>query len=310
MQIVVLLNQRAGAPAASDDEPIEVRTRKAFEAVGVVADVRSVQGDQLHNETKAAIDRGVAAVVAAGGDGTINAVASALAGTQTPLGVLPMGTLNHFAKDLGLPLDLNDAVRVIADGNSRYVDVGRINERIFLNNSSLGVYARALIGRDARRDRGVSKWPAMFRAALRTFWRSPMVHVQLDTAGHTVDRKTPLVFIGNNRYLLDLLNVGARERLDAGELSLYIATTTTRCGMLKIMVRAALGLLEQSRDFETQMVKAVAIESRRNHLPVAIDGEIVHMTTPLQYSIWPKSLQVLVGPLPEDNRPASQRKLH
>jgi diacylglycerol kinase family enzyme len=264
----------------------------------------------MHDEAKAAIESGVAAVVAAGGDGTINAVASAVAGTQTPLGVLPLGTLNHFAKDLGLPLDLNDAVRVIADGNARRVDVGRLNDRLFLNNSSLGVYARALIGRDARRDRGVRKWPAMFRAALRTFWRSPMVHVRLDTAGQSVERKTPLVFIGNNQYLLDLMKVGARDRLDAGELSLYIATTTTRCGMLKIMVRAALGLLEQSRDFETQTVGAVAIESSRRHLPVAIDGEIVSMTTPLRYSIWPRALSVLVGPQPEDERPASRRKLH
>lgn len=311
MQILVLLNQSSGALASTEDEPMEDAVRIAFQATGIRPEIRSVPGDRMREEAAAAVERGVDAVVAGGGDGTINAVASALAGTPTPLGVLPLGTLNHFAKDLGLPLDLADAVRVIADGIIRRVDVGRVNDRIFLNNSSLGVYARALIGRDARRDlHGVKKWPAMIRAALRTFWRSPMVHLRLDTAEKTVNRKTPLVFIGNNHYPLDRLNIGTREQFDGGELSLYLARTNTRWGMLMIMIRAALGTLEQARDFDTEMVTGVTIETSRNHLPVAIDGEVVRLPTPLEYRIWPQALQVFVGPRPDDDVAVARRKLH
>lgn len=294
MKAVVLLNEESGAcitgAASGDANAIEA----ALRTEGVVADVRCVPGQDLELEAKAAASSGADAVIASGGDGTISAVAAALAGTETPLGVLPAGTLNHFAKDLGIPLDLNAAARVIAAGHVSRIDVGTINSRVFINNSSLGVYARALVERDTHRSQwGLGKWPAMTLAAIRVFWRSPMLRVRLDTAAGSISRKTPLVFVGNNRYRLDLFNVGARHRLDGGELSLYVANVSTRWGMLTTIVRGLAGQLEQARDFENMYTTSVWIEARRKRRHVAIDGEVVRMAPPYHYRIWPGALRVI-----------------
>jgi diacylglycerol kinase family enzyme len=289
MQVEVLLNDGAGTADAGGDA-----VHSAFAAAGVEARVRVVTGEELVAAARQAAQRGVDAVVAGGGDGTVSAVAGALAGGATPLGVLPLGTLNHFAKDVGLPLDLPEAARVIAAGRVVAMDVARVNDRVFINNSSVGVYARALVDRDARRERvGLSKWPAMFLAMWKIFRLSPMVRVTIATPEGAVVRKTPLVFIGNNCYSLDLFRVGSRECLSDGILSLYVANTSSRWGMLKLGVRAALGRLAQARDFEMTSVEAVEINSRRSTMHVAIDGEVMRMTTPLRYSISPGALNVL-----------------
>jgi diacylglycerol kinase family enzyme len=295
LKAVVLLNEKSGAcvsgTAAVNAGTIEAALREA----GVDAEVRCVPGQDLELEAKTAAASGVDAVIASGGDGTISAVAAALAGTETLLGVLPTGTLNHFAKDLQIPLDLMGAVRVIAAGHVRRIDVGTLNSQVFINNSSLGVYARALVDRDATRSRWrLGKWPAMALAAIRVFLRSPLLRVRLDTAENSMSRKTPLVFVGNNRYRLDLFKVGARDRLDGGELSLYVANVSTRWGMLMTIVRAAFGRLEQARDFENSYTTSVWIEARHKRRHVAIDGEVVRMAPPYHYRIWPQALRVIV----------------
>ena len=228
MHVIALLNRNSGTAAKSATPP-ERQVADALAAAGVDADVRSVAGDQLDDEAKSAVAAGVDAVIAGGGDGTISTIAAALAGGETPLGVLPLGTLNHFAKDLGIPFELAAAAKIIAANNPRRIDLARVNDQIFVNNSSLGVYARALVDRDATRDRwGLGKWPAMTLAALKTFRRAPLIHVRLDAEGTIDQLKTPMIFVGNNRYRLDLLNVGARDRLDEGVLSLYVARVKSR----------------------------------------------------------------------------------
>jgi diacylglycerol kinase family enzyme len=302
MKAVVLLNEKSGACLAGATGPTATTIEAALEAAGIDAVVRCVPGDRLATEAKSAADEGADIVVASGGDGTISAVAGALAGGKTPLGILPTGTLNHFAKDLGVPLDLGEAVRVIATGRAVPVDVGVVNDRVFINNSSLGVYARALIERDANRDRwGLGKWPAMGLAALRVFWRSPLVTVRLEMEGF-VKRKTPLVFVGNNRYRLDLFKVGARDRLDGGMLSLHVAKTSSRWGMLKLLARAAVGRLEQSRDLESSHPTSVWIETRHRRRHIAIDGEVVQMSPPFHFRVWPEALRVIVPAKPASSR--------
>jgi diacylglycerol kinase family enzyme len=151
-----------------------------------------------------------------------------------------------------------------------------------------------------RRDKhGLSKWPAMLLASWKVFRRSPLLHVRLTTDDGAVDRRTPLVFVGNNQYQLDLFRVGSRACLDDAVLSLYIAHTSTRWGMLKLGLRAAVGRLQQSRDFELQCVQSVQVDSRRSRVHVAIDGEVAHLATPLDYNIWPRALRVLVPPVEE-----------
>ena len=159
-------------------------------------------------------------------DGTVSAVASALAGSNAILGILPMGTLNHFAKDMHIPLDLEAAVATITRGKTAHCDVGEVNGRIFVNNSSLGLYPSMVFERDLQQRRtGRSKWTAVFWASLTVLRRFRSVRVRMKINGQTCVRKTPFVFVGNNEYEIEGLNVGTRSCLNSGHLSLYVAAT-------------------------------------------------------------------------------------
>lgn len=294
MKVIVLLNRGAGAVVSLTAAKTASAVADAMAAAGIEADLRSVPHQQLAAETRTAAVSDADVVVAGGGDGTVNTVASALAGTGKPLGVLALGTLNHFARDLGLPLDLASASAVIAAGRTESVDLGRVNDSVFINNSSIGLYSRAVLVREAHRRRGWSKWWAMGLAMLKVFRRFPMLEVRLTTEGAAMRRRTPLVFVGNNRYEFDLFTVGTRDCLCAGELGLYIANTQSRWGMVRLAIRSAFGMLKQSRDFELSCQREIWVESRKRRLHVALDGEVVTLRPPLHYRAWPGALQVCV----------------
>jgi diacylglycerol kinase family enzyme len=300
MKARVVLNAAAGL------RPGQVRAEAAairdlFAAEAVEADVRPVAGAALLAAAREAALSEADVVVMGGGDGTMGAGAGALAATGKPMGVLPLGTLNHFARDLGVPSALEDAVRTVARGTTREVDVGEGNGRVFVNNSSIGLYPVAVSLRDAWMDRqGMHKWVAMGRAALDTLRRFPVVRVGLRMEEGGVLVTTPMVFIGNNRYDTRPLSLGRRASLDQGELWVYLARDTGRWGLLRLAARALAGRLDDSRDFEGLRVQAVQVEDRRRVLTVAFDGEVCQMAPPLRYRIRPRALRVIVpAGLPE-----------
>jgi diacylglycerol kinase family enzyme len=236
-----------------------------------------------------------AIVVAGGGDGTVSAVAAALVGTDKTLGVLPLGTLNHFAKDLGIPLDLKDAVRIVAHGRVSVVDVGEVNGRMFVNNSGLGIYPQVVAQREAEQQRhGTRKWPAFARAALNAFRRYPFLKLRVHLEGEERLLKTAFVFVGNNEYEVTGLNIGGRACLSAGKLGFYVANGTSRFGLLRLAFRAMVGRLNQARDFEAFCIDEARIESGKATLLVTTDGEVTRMKPPLLYRIRPRALRVLV----------------
>jgi diacylglycerol kinase family enzyme len=243
---------------------------------------------------RAAADSGVQVVVAGGGDGTVNAVASELVGTEKTLGVLPLGTLNHFAKDLHIPLDLEGAARNIVEGETVRVDVGEVNGRIFINNSSLGLYPSIVRHREKQQERlGRGKWFAALWATLEVFRRYPLFGVRLSVDGQEIRRRTPFVFIGNNEYQMDAFNLGARSCLDAGHLSLHLTRDVGRWGLVRLAVSAIFGRLRESKDFDAICAKEVWIETRRTRLRVATDGEVNIMRSPLRYAVRPGALRVI-----------------
>jgi diacylglycerol kinase family enzyme len=219
--VEVLLNASAGT------RPVPYRVddiRNYFSASHVNANVTLLRyGSQLDAAARRSLATRPDAIVAGGGDGTLSTVAGVLAGSGIPLGVLPLGTFNHFAKDVGIPLDLAAAVETVCRGRVTSVDVGRVNGRVFLNNSSLGLYPQVVRKRDQLRQRlRRGKWPAFVWAALLVLRRFPFLKVEINVDGKILQRRTPLVFIGNNSYELNGLNLGARKCLDAGHLSIHI----------------------------------------------------------------------------------------
>lgn len=294
--ITVIINGEAGS---GHDDAVATQLRSAFGRHGMAATVVLAKGGQdMIASARRAVQEGVPMVAGGGGDGTQNAVASVLVGTGIPYGVLPMGTLNHFAKDLGIPLDLDGAVRTIATGVPKQVDVGEVNGQVFLNNSSLGLYPDIVRDREKQQTRlGRGKWPAAMWATLAALRRYPFLSVRMQADETRLARRTPFVFIGNNEYIMEGLAIGARSRLDAGTLSMYVAQRPGRLGLLRFALRALLGGLKEERDFDVLLLKEMTIETRHKHLHVAFDGEVETMPTPLRYRVRPGALTVMVpGP--------------
>lgn len=253
-------------------------------------------GEEMTAAAKAALDEGLQIVVAGGGDGTINAVASVIADTDVAFGVLPLGTLNHFAKDAGIPLQLDDAIATIASGARKKVDVGVVNDKIFLNNSSLGLYPDIVRDREKQQSRlGRGKWLAAVWATIGALRRYPFLNLHLtmdDGTDHA--RRTPFVFIGNNPYTMQGFSIGAREALDGGRLSLYVAQRPGRLALLRLGWSALCGRLAQERDFDVLSTEKMEIDTHHKRIRVATDGEVTVMQTPLRYRIRPGALCVIV----------------
>lgn len=291
--VEVLLNARAGVPAP---ENLVQDVLRHFSARGVHANVRSLRsGTELVAAARRALATKPDVVVAGGGDGTLGAVAGVLAGSGVPFGVLPLGTLNHFAKDAGIPLDLASAVETVCRGRATPVDVGRVNGHVFLNNSSLGLYPRAVRKRNALRH-GLrhGKWPASVWAAAWVLRRFPFMDVRVHVKGEVLERRTPLVFVGNNSYELDGLRLGSRKRLDAGHLSVYIIDRTDRTGLLGLAARVLVGRLRQSGDFEMLCATHIEVKTRKQRVTVATDGEVERLAAPLNYALDKLALRVIV----------------
>lgn len=253
-------------------------------------------GADMTDAAEAALADQVEVVVAGGGDGTINAVAGVMTGTGRAFGVLPLGTLNHFAKDIGIPLDLDAAIANIANGTRKQVDVGEVNGQIFLNNSSLGLYPDIVRDREKQQSRlGRGKWLAACWATLAALRRYPFLSVRfkLDD-GREQARRTPFVFIGNNEYTMQGLSIGERKALDCAQLSLYVAQRPGRLGLIRLAWRALWGRLAQERDFDIFMAQNLDITTRHRRIRVATDGEVTVMETPLRYRIRPGALCVIV----------------
>jgi diacylglycerol kinase family enzyme len=291
VKIEVIVNSSSGA---GHDGGIENTLSEAFKAAGVDARILIAQtGAEVIALAKRAAASDVDAIVAGGGDGTISSVAAAVIGTSKRLGVLPFGTMNHFAKDLRIPLDLAGAVKTIAAGRESSVDVGEVNGHIFINNSSLGLYPSIVREREKQQRLGWGKWPAYVWAALAVLRRYPFLNVRVDVDSGELDSRTPFVFIGNNEYEMETLNVGGRACLDKGELSLYMTNRTGRLGLMRLALRALLGGLRQEKDFVALCTKEIWIETKHKHVGVALDGEVIRIKPPLHYCARPGALPVL-----------------
>ncbi len=206
-----------------------------------------------------------------------------------------MGTLNHFAKDLGIPLDAADAVQLIAKGRRIRVDVGEVNGRAFVNNASLGLYPNIVRERTRQQRRfGRSKRAAMLWATLDVLDRSRLLDLRLALDDEVQHCRAPFVFVGNNDYILEGFDIGSRARLDEGRLNVYTTRRSSAGGLFRLALRALFGRLRQADDFMQSSVRSLQVESRRRRLLVALDGEVHAMETPLEFRILPRALQVIV----------------
>jgi diacylglycerol kinase family enzyme len=281
-------------PSAGSQRDVHQQLADAFAAVGVRAAIESGPGIATSLRARQAVAAGAELVVAAGGDGTLSGVASALAGHGTPLGIVPLGRLNHFAKDVGVPLELTEAVNAIVAGRTIQVDVAEVNGHTFINNASLGVYPELVYEREREEREGRSHAVSLALASARVWRHYRRVRVSVMENGTTRVVSTPFVFVGNNEYELRGLHFSARRSLNEGLLHLCMAPNVTQLGAMRVFGAALVGRLRSFKQFESIKLPEVTVEARRPQLPVSLDGEVFMLNTPLRFRMHPRALNVRV----------------
>ena len=286
MTIPAFINPAAGNAAEA---------KEALRAAGGI-EVREVHPPDLSKAISAALREGASRIIVAGGDGSIATAAGVLAGTKVTLGILPAGTLNHLAKDLGIPRDLGEAALVAVSGEVITIDVGRAADRVFVNTSSLGAYVLFVRTRERLEPR-LGYWLASLIASVRLLFRLGWFWVELEVEGARRRYRTPLVFVAVGERDVKLSRLGGRVETGKRGLHVIVVETRSAARLLALAFAAvARGLQSASR---SPALDAFLVERCRVELPfstarIAADGEIIEVRGPLDYSLWRDALRVVV----------------
>ena len=296
----LIYNQKSGFHATQQEgvyeELLHVLSQHGFEIqlfeMGEIANFDQLMQQVLARHQAAQLS-GV--VVAAGGDGTLNAVAAKLKGTSIPMGILPLGTFNYVARLLNIPLDLIEAAHVIATGSTRAVHVAQINQHIYLNNASLGLYPLFIQKRE-RYNRYLGRFPLhAYTSALDVLLRDRKelkLEIEVDTKRYPL--KTPLIFFGNNQLQLSEMNLRIAQAAEPGKVAGVVVAKSDKLTLFKILWQMIQGKLDQASDVYSFAADQVVIHSTQTQLTVAIDGEIVKMRPPLHISVQKNALNIKV----------------
>ncbi|MES1973731.1 MAG: diacylglycerol kinase family protein [Pseudomonadota bacterium] len=291
-RITVIVNGASGAAAKAGDGLTD-RLAAAFAKTGTNAEIRIVEGDAIADAVRAASAKG--RIVVAGGDGTIAAAVQALAGIDCELALLPLGTLNHLARDLGIPGNLEEAAALAVSGTARRIDVGMVNDRRFVNNASIGLYPSMVRNRDALRERhGWPKWFATLPAAGQVLHELRAHRMRIDRGEGKQRVAGPLLFVGNNRYALDAGKVGRRASLSEGLLSVFVVAERSRAALIWFGLRAIVGRADPDADFVALGdCTAMTVEIEDGPIEIALDGELRELASPLRFAVLPGALAVV-----------------
>ena len=292
----VILNANAGTANAIGITPKSLKEMFASHGLEAIVDADTEAGMEVRTER--ALASGAQTIVAAGGDGTITALASALVGTDRQLAILPLGTVNALAKDLHVPLDLASAVAALQTGEARRIDVGEVNGKVFLHKVVVGLIPGLAAGREKIRGRydvaakiGFLRY--MFRRIART--KRMAVAIETNTGTRRVERVQALA-VASNAYDEGLGQFFSRHSLDRGTLTLYVLKHFTAGDFLRLTTGMLFGHWKNDEALSMESVSSVTIDSRKSLLKVMFDGEVMTLQTPLQFSIRPLALTVLVPP--------------
>ncbi len=262
------------------------------EAAGL--DVIRIDGStDIRSLTRERLDAGQRLFIAAGGDGTINHVVQPLVNTEATLGVLPLGTYNHFARDLGIPLDWRSALEAALTGTTQQIDTARANDRYFVNNLSMGLYPE-LVARREERGRDYPRWKARLWGMYATFRKYPHVTLTIETEHHQEVVRTHVFMVSNNTYDLSRLGVEApRTRMTEGRLSVYWLPHIGRFALMRFAGHYLAGRVREAPGFRSFRTMRMRVQSRKT-LRVGMDGELFVMPEQIVITIVPQSLLVRV----------------
>lgn len=254
-----------------------------------------VSGSRIGQEVERLKNQGIDVLIIGGGDGSISTAAKILKDTGIRLAVLGIGTRNHFARDLGIPLDPMEAIRLLDRMQVQQIDLGEVNGHTFINNATVGLYPRLVKEREERtKKHGWKKWRAQMVAALIVLWKLPRMRLMVKAEQFQVSRIMPFLFVGNNEYDGLINSDSSRSSLSDGRLWLCMTRSSGPLSLLRMVWQLSLGGIQSADNLETRLVTAATVHSWKKRITVAIDGENHKLTTPLQFGIRKKSLQVVV----------------
>jgi diacylglycerol kinase family enzyme len=294
----VIINRDSGA---TDKSALTREIETEFKAHNWQVEFVLVGRDNLHSCTQQTVAQASGAVVVAGGDGTINAVATACVEVNRPLGILPAGTFNYVARNLRVPMDMSQAVSVIVQGQVRAIGVGEINGRIFLHNAGFGLYTRMLEQReqDVRRF-GRSRLVAFLSGIRCLLSPHPLFSVALEADGQAERHLTTTLFFGCNALQLEELSVHAADCLRQQKLAVLSLKFRSRWEVTVAACAGLIGKLDRVKATEAFCASALRVQTRRRTLKVVMDGELVLLRPPLDIRFRPGALAVFAPPVVPD----------
>ena len=293
VDIAVVLNRNSGRQNGEDST---AHVKRAFANLQIKTEVFAFhKGRSLAETVKDALNAGASTIVAAGGDGTICGVAEQVAGKGVKFGILPMGTFNYFARSLDVPQEIDAAAQVISAGHTADIRLARINDRVFLNNASIGAYAAILETREGVYKRWGRSRIAAYWSVLKTLgtFRAPL-HLDVTIDGETHHCRTSIAFAINNAYQLDEMGIEGRDCIESGKLVLLIAPDTTRLGLMKHAIALAFGRARRRTDYDFYCGNEIRIDTRKRNRLVARDGEKDRQNGPFHLAIDNVPLEVYV----------------
>jgi len=289
--------------AASGSENADVKRtaiETALQAAGRRGELLFARPTELHATARVAAGRARAArgaVVAVGGDGTINAVAQAAHAEGCAMGVVPQGTFNYFARTHGIPTDPAAAVQALANASPQPVQVGSVNGTVFLVNASLGLYPALLEDREAWKSRfGRSRLVALGSGLATLMREHRQLRLRIDAGGAARSVKTPTLFVGNNRLQLEQVGLPHASGIEAGRIAAVMLKPIGNLAMFWLLLRGAFGSLGEADDVESFAFQRMGVTPSGHggrRIKVAFDGEIAWMRAPLQFEVAAQPLWLL-----------------
>lgn len=295
----LFFNPSSGAKLSEEDGQA---LQAAAQAAGLDV-IELKEGVDVPKVMRKAMAGGQRLFVAAGGDGTVNCVVQLLVEhPEAELAVVPVGTYNHFARDLRIPLDWKEALDVALQGEARRVDAVKINDQFFVNNISIGLYPEMVAHRE-KRGRHYPRWKARLFAIYKTLQRFPHVTLKIETNHHQEVLRTHVFMVSNNSYDLSQIGVEAsRGTLEEGKISVYWLPHIRRIALMKFVANYLAGRVHTTPGFRSFRNTKLKVASSRPTIKVGVDGELVTFKTPLQITSVPQSLTVRV---PKPGQPTS-----
>lgn len=296
MRMQVVINDRAGTVVGAATDAVADHVAEILASAGHAVEVFVTKPGQLQEALRRALEMQPDALIVGGGDGSIRSAASAVARSSTALGVLPLGTVNRLARDLEIPLDYKAAAQALATARVQAIDAAEVNGRLFLCNAILGPTTRFSAARQHLRGKPGSQRFHGYIAAVRELLQyRRRVTVRVDDGAEARTLRVLSLVVSNNAYPEEPSLTMRRPELDGGVLALYASQHETGWRMVLAALKAVLGRVARDRDVVQLRSSRLTVDVRaRMSVPLSIDGEVEHLATPLEFTIRPTALKVLV----------------